>query len=266
MSLIQAQMYILQLRKKDIPQYAIWTPGWESWARLKDFIESDQSFFAFRQPQLGTSEKTQSKFDSRNQTSPKIKLKSPKGKNEVTNTDYVVSPGPYTIVTLDDSDPRVDYGYFYEHFSGDDLTLSGQDKGIKKIRLSKKDQEKKRRPIEDIMERRKDERHDFKIEVFLVNPKSTFHSFSENISLSGTRLEDEIPRSFLNEPFDLLIINKLDPNPKTARLLFKARIVGDLADPRRLNFQSAEPDMIERLKALLNAYISYYHTQKKASG
>jgi hypothetical protein len=67
----------------------------------------------------------------------------------------------------------------------------------------------------------------------------------------------------LNSPFDLLIINKLDPNMKTAGLLFKAKIVGDLSDPRRLNFQSADPEMMKRLQALLSAYISYYHIAKK---
>ncbi len=41
-------------------------------------------------------------------------------------------------------------------------------------------------------------------------------------------LEDEIPKDFLDKPFDLIIVNPFDPDPTKARLLFRAKFVGDM--------------------------------------
>jgi hypothetical protein len=268
LSLVQAQMYILKLRKKDFATTLIWTPGWQNWILLQDFLDSDQTFFVMKQPPLSQKDKglradTLSEH-TQTKTKSKTKLKHEKsGKIELPPEDHKAGDSLYTLVDLNASANSPDYGYFYEHFNGDDLTLSGEEKNAPQIKLASKEHEKRRKPLESMMERRKDVRHDFKIEIQLINQKSSFRSYSENISMHGTRLEDEVPRSFLNSPFDLLIINKLDPNMKTAGLLFKAKIVGDLSDPRRLNFQSADPEMMKRLQALLSAYISYYHIAKK---
>jgi hypothetical protein len=50
LSLVQAQMYILKLRKKDFATTLIWTPGWQNWILLQDFLDSDQTFFVMKQP------------------------------------------------------------------------------------------------------------------------------------------------------------------------------------------------------------------------
>lgn len=115
-------------------------------------------------------------------------------------------------------------------------------------------------------EKRNHQRHDFKLEVVLVSKTRTFRTRSQNISLGGTLLEDEIPKDFFSQPFDLLIVNTLDPDPKTNKLLFKAKILSDSRDTKRLMFQEQDPMMTRKLEAMLNAYSSYQNNLAKKVG
>ncbi|MGE5085991.1 MAG: PilZ domain-containing protein, partial [Bacillota bacterium] len=115
-------------------------------------------------------------------------------------------------------------------------------------------------------DRRRDERHNFKIEVVLVSKYKSFRTYSKDISLSGTQLEHEIPNDFLNCPFDLIIVNPYEKDPSKSRLLFRAKIVGDLTDPRRLMFIEQDVEMTLKLDALLKAYVAYQEHIRKSAG
>jgi hypothetical protein len=64
----------------------------------------------------------------------------------------------------------------------------------------------------------------------------------------------------------LIIINRFEPDRNKGRLLFKAKIVGDIINPRRLMFMDADPQMVARLNALLKAYTTYQEQMKKQVG
>jgi hypothetical protein len=100
----------------------------------------------------------------------------------------------------------------------------------------------------------------------LISKERSFRTFSKNISLGGTLLEDEIPKDFLGKPFDLIIINRFETDKNKGRLLFRAKIVGDIINPRRLMFTEADPQMTARLNALLKAYTTYQEQMKKQVG
>ena len=84
--------------------------------------------------------------------------------------------------------------------------------------------------------------------------------------MTGTLLEDVIPKNFLNKPFELVIINRFEADPQKARLLFKANIVGDLTNARRLMFTNIEDSMKAKLSAMLEAYVYYQKTMHKHTG
>ena len=66
--------------------------------------------------------------------------------------------------------------------------------------------------------------------------------------------------------FRSIIVNPFERDPQKGRLLFKARIIGDLGDPRRLMFIEQDEEMTRRLDALLKAYIAYQNQIRKGTG
>lgn len=267
MSVTQAQVEILKLKNKELKDYLIWTPGWEQWQNLTDFLKTNQKYFVFSQP---------SPFSQKNLNIPKIPDSidtESTPENHSTNltitetrtetgpekTHSSVSESPYTEVQLEEhSKSQTDYGYYFNDFNGDDLSLSDIQISEKKIKNTPK--------VNDSKSRRSYQRLDLKLEVFLVSRTHTFKTYSQNISLGGTLLYDDVPKAFFNTSFDLLIVNKLDPNPSTGRLLFKAKIVGELLNSKRLRFIEIDKTMTEKLKALLNAYITYQKMTKSKAG
>lgn len=263
MSVVQAQVTILSLSVKDHAKYFLWTPGWEGWLSIKEFLKSDQSYFVIVQPPRPG------------------EVPPPAGEYEHTLTATKNAPAtqsqadsPYTQVVVGDiplKQQDVD-GYHQQDFNGDDLDLS-------KIRKDKSNMPKPKKKVEAApaaqasktqeasgADRRRDARHNFKIEVVLVSKVRSFRTYSKDISLSGTMLEDEIPKDFLNKPFDLIIVNPFDPDPSKARLLFRAKIVGDLTDARRLMFIEQDVAMTLRLDALLKAYVAYQDQVRRSAG
>lgn len=259
MSVVQAQVFLLSLRKKDFLKFFLWTPGWAEWICIGDFIQSDQSYFVLAQPP-----KPDEKI-----TAP-IPAVPDKTQTEILSTPETVSgiDSPYTqVVSGQKPLQETDFGYYHQDFNGDDLDLSV-------IRKIKGDGKKKSAPTEKPVpakassgaDRRKNERHNFKIEVVLVSKYKSFRTYSKDISLSGTLLEDEIPKNFLNHPFDLIIVNPYEKDPSKARLLFRAKIVGDMTDPRRLMFIEQDVEMTLKLDALLKAYVAYQEHIRKNAG
>ncbi|MDG0817148.1 PilZ domain-containing protein [Bdellovibrio svalbardensis] len=270
-SLVQAQAHLLTLNPSEFNKFFLWTPGWDDWICIKEFLKSEQKYFVVMQPPKPPSE------DGTGATPPPHPGRSSdKGLGEETLTATHNAPSsrdpdsPYTQVVAGEAvKPQDDYGYFHQDFNGDDLDLKkiAQIKADpttkKKITPREAPKEEERRSGSD---RRKDARHNFKIEVVLVSKARSFRTYSRDISLSGTQLEDEIPKDFLNQPFDLIIVNPFERDPAKARLLFRAKIVGDMTDPRRLMFIEQDVAMTLRLDALLKAYVAYQAQIRKTAG
>lgn len=259
MSVVQAQVTLLSLPHNEHHKYFIWTPGWEEWTSVAEFLSSNQKYFVLTEPPKPGPEATQ-----------KIDLHSDE-KTITTTAHSHTSSGvesPYTEIEEATAPIKEaqSTGYHFQDFNGDELDYAK----IKKAKFNngtiKKKSSRETAPEANEADRRKDPRHNFKIEVVLVSKVRSYRTYSKNISVSGTMLVHEIPKDFLDKPFDLIIVNPFDPDPKKARLLFKAKIVGDLIDARRLMFIEQDPAMTQRLDALLKAYTTYQKQMKKTAG
>lgn len=99
------------------------------------------------------------------------------------------------------------------------------------------------------------ERHAFKIEVIIaLSTGKTMRSFSRNISLTGTLIEDNIPDDFHNKTVEILIHNQLDKNNKNSKLALQGKVVGQGATTRRLTFVNMSEKVLDKMEALLAAY------------
>lgn len=255
MSIVQAQVILLSIPIQDHGKFLLWTPGWDRWVSLQDFLASDQKYFVLHQP-------------------PKPNIPDPQPSHEytltATHTNVTnASNNAYTQVLVGDSPIKNEQedSFYMPDFNGDQLDLKkiAQLKSPS-IKKSKSSSAKQNAPQDNDSDRRREPRHNFKIEVVLVSKIRSFRTYSINISLSGTLLDHEIPKDFLNNSFDLIITNPFEPDSTKARLLFRAKIVGDLTDPRRLMFIEKDPMMTSSLEALLKAYIAYQNQKLKNAG
>lgn len=259
LSVVQTQVVLLSIQPHNFVRYFLWTPGWDEWMSLKDFLAADQTYFVLAHPPKPSDEVTQAIATDKNAD------KSAEKTQSGIHNSFSQDTSPFTYVE-DAKQPvekdKPNYGYYATDFHGSDLDLS-------KIRKMKPEPRKKRSPTppsnSGSIERRKEERHAFKIEVVLVSKVRSFRTHSRNISVSGTMLDKEIPNEFLKKPFDLIIVNPFEPDAAKSRLLFRAKIVGDLSDPRRLMFLEQDPEMTARLEALLKAYVAYQAQIKKTA-
>ena len=256
LSVVQTQVVLLSIQPHNFGRYFLWTPGWDEWMSLREFLEADQKYFVIAHPPKPS--------DEEGTLAMTVAASQKQGNFEKTHTGASASAidetNPFTKV----DEPEIlqkdqsAYDYYSHDFNGNDLDLS-------KIRKMKPDPKKKRVTPPSAADRRKEERHPFKIEVVLVSKVRSFRTHSRNISSSGTMLDKEIPTEFLKKPFDLIIVNPFEPDAAKSRLLFKAKIVGDLTDPRRLMFLEQDPEMTSRLEALLKAYVAYRTQIKKTA-
>lgn len=238
LSVVQAQMMILTFKSRDMGSYHIWTPGWNEWLPLTEYLQSEQKHFVKAQPPEPVRKPRE---PSRMLKSVATSLKDP----EKTSSSIL----RYTEMAPEDAAQNVDYGYFYNEFNGDDLSLSGipEEHGVK-IRLSQSD-------LASLKDRRANPRHDFKIEAVLVTKRGTsFRSYSRNISMTGTLLEDEVPKDFFNKPFELILINKFEKDSSENRVHLTGRIIGDLSNPKRLVFLGHTEELSLKLKKLIDDY------------
>lgn len=264
LSIVQAQVTLLTFKSKELKYIFIWTPGWENWQRLETFLSSAQNTFALRHPPKPPGIEPEQQDSQDHVTEKDITIsKITQGEARENTLSGKTDGSGYTLVVTDDEIHRKeDYGYYFNDFNGDELDMAK----IKKVANLKLKKQKENRNAEEDANRRTAIRHSFKLEVVLISKERSFRTFSKNISLGGTLLEDEIPKDFLGKPFDLIIINRFEPDKNKGRLLFRAKIVGDIINPRRLMFMEADPQMAARLNALLKAYITYQEQMKKQVG
>lgn len=266
MSVVQAQVFLLSLKKADYPKYFLWTPGWPDWTSVKEFLKSGQNYFVMTKPPKPNSGKTVTHALIERNDDKTAVIEIPEAIDKTQTHSAVTRSGIFTRVSegpaLKTSAPA-DYGYYHHDFNGDDLDISKINKVAAPGKVKVYEESISRNEDSD---RRKDTRHYFKIEVILVSKTKSFRTHSKDISLSGTQLEKEIPREFLNVPFDLIIVNPYEKDSSRGRLLFKAKIVGDMTDPRRLMFIEQDRDMTTKLDALLKSYLEAQARDKKAAG
>ncbi|HPI39764.1 MAG TPA: PilZ domain-containing protein [Pseudobdellovibrionaceae bacterium] len=244
---IQAQIEILKFKYKEINEHLIWSPGWDQWENLMQFLKSNQKYFIYSKPPEHANHGLKTPPLPENINDMNSETQTFTGTKEIEPSKLTPSDSPFTEINSEETQSgREEFG-FYNDFNGDDLSLSDIQKSEKKIKKAQSNS----------ANRRTFSRLDLKLEVFLVSRSHTFKTYSQNISVGGTLLIDDVPKDFFKSSFDLLIINPLDPNPSTGRLLFKAKIIGELLNTKRLRFIEVDKIMTEKLKALLNAYKTY---------
>ena len=252
LSVVQAQVLLLKFKAKDLHKVYIWTPGWSEWQSVYQLLKSEQKYFVVNQPPRPKGDNT-------------VILPPPPEASGSTKKPKSKEDSPFTqiIVGHRAKSEKIDYGYYAQEFTGEQLDYE-EVKKVKPLKTETVTETISTGNVED--DRRRALRHNFKLEIVLINKDGSFRTFSKNISATGTLLQDSIPKSFLNKPFDLVIINRFEPDPQKARLLFKAHIVGDLTNPRRLMFVNVDDSMIARLEALLTAYVHYQQALRKQTG
>jgi hypothetical protein len=253
MSLNQAQAVLLSIPRKQQINYFIWTPGWSEWQNVQDYLSMEQSNFAKACPpdlpndpvNADSTVVTQSHLESSQNTVLEVLPES-----TATGIKYTeVFSSNYENSGISTSD------YFSQDFNGHELDLSK----VQKVKPPSTSffKEKSR------SNRREHPRLNFKIEVVLISDSGSFRTYSRDISLTGTQLEDEVPAHFFNSRFDLVLVNPFEPDKAKSRLLFKANIIGNIKDRRRLMFVETDRQMTLRLDTMLKAYMLHQEQLKK---
>jgi hypothetical protein len=240
LNLLKAQKFIISLKSEDYSRYLVWTPGWEKWITVQNFLSSPQSYFTVPPKEGLPEEAKKSSHD-----------KQARQKREPVEEDTVTQTMTRTVYT--DFDKSVDAqqnGYWAKDFSIQDVNMNQ-----KKVQL------------QDLAhsERRKKPRHDLRIEVILFTEKKSFKTTSTNISITGILLNEEMPKDMLNHPLQVILINKLDPNPSTNKLFFDGKIAGDILNPRRVSFLNMTDEMVKKLDSLFESYKEFVAKRKAVS-
>lgn len=255
MPTLQAQMTLLNLKVKDPQRYFLWTPGWTEWVPLPRFLESDQTTFVVAPVPSPGSMPPQKPSKPAMDEEKTVRMNRADMEDTVTHVMHPdfsqeeADPMYTEILPTSAPNKKTDpTGYYHADFSAENIDPEARHSvDIKLPRNQKKD---------DGANRRTSERHEFKIEVILLNKNGrTFRSQSQNISLGGTLLADELPKDFINTRFDLIIVNKFEKDPAKGRLHFQGKVVGDYTDPRRLMFIDTDEHTLKRLETLLRSYV-----------
>lgn len=270
LSTLQAQVELLSMQGSNLEAFMLWTPGWEKWEILADFLKTDQTYFVLSPAPLPPAIPQPPEIP---QHRPPV---FPAGKMASPNEEKTVATETVTAFVAEDSDGGADDSpyteileantasgihrtsqsdYFSNDFSAEKIDANaGNDLKIKIASAENKEAQSKRIG----------ERHDFKLEIILINKNGrSFRSYSRNISVGGTLLETELPKEFLNAPFDLILVNKFEKDAAKGRLRFQGRVVGDYRNPRRLMFLDTDPETRTRLETLLRSYSAHQKGKNK---
>ncbi len=228
LSLDKLQSTIQRMTEKDMTRYYIWTEGWQNWQSLQEFLNSDNRKIIFPY---------ENRKNNKEETKEKSMTKS------------------MTNITQE-TDTQTSYKLVDQEFDGSLLeNLPLKNTVSVDLNFKKLVQHYNRRA----------ERHAFKIEVLLINQKGkSFRSYSKNISLTGTLLEDHVPFDFYGNVFDLVVVNKKSSDPMISRVQLKAEAVGD-GITQRIRFVQQSEDQKNKLTLLLNDYVQQKPKLKKSS-
>lgn len=233
----QVQSAIFKMKPSDLARFHIWTTGWQNWQPLSLFLDSEQKDFF----KTLAAEKAAQKKQVTEVT--------------VTKTRTKTQTKSATLIKLTDEMTKTNYKPKEKTFIGDNLTWSGA--------APPSDLNFSKTKVVDYSQRAS--RHELKIEVLLISPKGkTFRSYSKNISLSGTMLEDNVPFDYYGNVFDVVIVNKNVDDPMNSRVQIKAKTVGQ-SITARIQFENITVTQKTRLTGLLNEYIEKQKANQKKS-
>jgi hypothetical protein len=253
-----AQMAILKMSERDTTRFFIWTAGWEKWQPLKSYLQSKQKHFFSSLAPNNVPEDTLAQDTVKALARDVLEMKpAAKGvEEEVTKSNYGYSVTPahgYSTISLKEEDiaPREDHGR-YDKFDADDINIDN----VKKPKVSFKSLNAKN--LKD-----RSDRHELKIEILLMTPKGkTFRSCSQNISMSGSLLEDNIPFEYCGGVIDIVVINTQPCDPKFKRVSLKGKTVGE-GMTQRVHFVNMSPALKKGLQSLLESYVQLQEAAAK---
>ena len=267
---------ILRLPKSELGRYFLWTSGWKNWQPLQEYLESDQKTLSVAiQMNTQTAQVAINNLQKQTTITQSTNPSRQNNKNEVfvlkDNTmTQTIAAHSHTESTQHTKTMAVDNithatlsnelkiepvkpAVLQNDYTSDQIKSSSS--GLKNINF--KDL--------NTPYRNRSERHEFKIEVLLINKKNkTFRSYSKNISLSGTLLEDNIPSDFYEDSFDLVVVNRQPTNALNSRVQVKAVVIKNEGYSQRITFLNVTPVQKQRLKDLLNDYITQQKKKRTA--
>jgi len=264
---------ILRLPKSELGRYFLWTTGWNNWQPLQEYLESDQKTLSVA-IQMNTQTAQQAINQFQNDSLSSKSNNTNKDQEGFVLIDNTMTKSANKLSLQLEHTKTVAVDNITQATTSHDLKLAPI-KPETQINDYTSDQIKKTDHVVNIKNinfkdintpyRNRSERHEFKIEILLINKRNkTFRSFSKNISLSGTLLEDNIPNDFYDDSFDLVVVNRQPTNSLNSRVQVKATVVQNDGYSQRITFVNVNPVQKQRLKDLLNDYIN--QQKKKKTG
>lgn len=261
-----AQLAILKMSEKDTERYFIWTNGWENWQPLKAYLSSNQkNFFSSLKAAIKAKvpEETITAYRTIKRSEREVLEMQPADdevKEEITKSSFNTSLSAlsvtnfsmtktslYSKIKLEEEsyEATEEANTTYEaRFDGDELQLEETVKP--KVNFSS---------LKDKSLKHRSDRHELKIEVLLISSTGkTFRSRSQNISLSGSLLEDNIPFEYTEKMFDVVVIDSQQIDPRLQRVSMKAKTVGK-GVTRRIQFIGVTLTVKKSLQDLLEHYL-----------
>lgn len=245
----QLQLAILKMNERDWTRFYVWTAGWANWQLLKDFLSSDQREFAL--PGVPVSEenvKAHIQAQIQNKNRAQAPVPHPQQEEDTVTKAANWQPNGKAMTMVNSTEETfTEAHHMQKDFNGDHLDIEkAHHKPPDPLNFKEINEAYKNRA----------ERHELKIEILLISQKGkTFKSYSKNISLSGSLLEDNIPFDFYGVPFDLIVVNRNPTNPQNGRVQVRAQTVGD-GLTQRVRFINVTEMQKQRLMNLLNDYLT----------
>lgn len=240
----ELQMAILKMRERDWERFFLWTHGWKNWQPLREFLCSEQRDFLVALTGEIVTERTvkaaiRDVFEN-------------EGSRRKKEQTITITKSVTNIRISDDTETGVREGE--QVFDGDEITWSDSQPP------TDLDFEK---AAANINYRKRAERHELKLEILLITLKGkTYRSYSRNISLTGSLLEDNIPFDYYGVSFDVVIVNRHATNPQLARVQLKGQTIGD-GLTQRVHFPEISDDQKDKLTTLLDEYVKNSRKSKK---
>lgn len=245
----QLQLAILKMTERDWSRFYVWTAGWANWQLLKEFLNSDNRDFAGSGMPL-SEENVKAHIQNQIQKNKMLSQQEMLVQDQETVTkaaNWKSNNKAMTMVNSNEETFTEHANHMQKDFNGDHLDLEQA--------AHKPPDPLNFREINEAYKNRA-ERHELKIEVLLISQKGkTFKSYSKNISLSGSLLEDNIPFDFYGVQFDLVVVNRNPSNPQNGRVQMRAETIGD-GLTQRVRFINQNNMQKQRLMNLLNDYLT----------
>jgi hypothetical protein len=223
----QLQTTIMRIHEKEYDRYFVWTEIWQNWQSVRLFIQNDDKNILKKDTSYISSQL----------------------ENTITKS--------VTYVRTDIDATNASYRNNHKDSSMDQINLD-QIKSPENIdfkKLNSKDAYKNRSA-----------RHDLKIELVLISKMGkSFRSYSKNISMSGSLLEDNVPFDYYGETFDVVVVNRYAKDPLNSRVQVKGITVGDGVS-RRIEFQAYSESTKTKLVFLLTEYLENQKNVAKKAG